>query len=391
MKVEFYTAARILYGRGELGRSGELVGSHGRRAFVVRGSGHLEASGALARLRQACHEANVAVTEFAVSGEPEVQTIDAALTAARAAECDQVIGIGGGSALDTAKAVAGLLTHDGGVLDYMEVIGKGRPLTRSAAPFIAIPTTAGTGTEVTKNAVVADKSRQFKASMRSPHLVPKVALIDPELTDSMPPELTASTGLDALTQLIEPYVSCKAHPLTDGIALAGVRLAAGALPRAFRDGRDEEARDHMALAALMGGIALANAGLGAVHGFAAPLGASFPVPHGVACAALLPHVMRANVEALRAREPASPALAKYADVGEVLAGLPRGARTAIDAGIERVEQLLEQLRVPGLSRYGLTEARVPELVVGARRASSMKGNPIVLTDDELAGCLRAAL
>ena len=389
--MEFYTAARIVYGRGELAQVGELAAAHGRAALVVRGGSHLDASGAMGRLRDACRDRGVTVVEHRVTGEPEVASIDAARAAARAAGCNQVIGIGGGSALDTGKAVAGLLTHDGSVLDYLEVIGKGQPLTQPAAPFVAIPSTAGTGTEVTKNAVIADKSRNFKASMRSSFLVPKVALVDPELTDSLPPEVTASTGLDALTQLIEPYVSCRAHPLTDGIALGGVRLAIEALPRAYRDGGDAEARDHMALAAMMGGIALANAGLGAVHGFAAPLGARFPVPHGVACAALLPHVMRANLRALRERDGENPALRKYADVGEVLARLPRGARGAADAGVERVTELVRELGIPRLATFGMTEAHVADLVAGARRASSMKGNPITLTDDELAGCVRAAL
>ncbi len=391
MKFEFYTAAQIVYGRGELGRVGALAGARGRRALVVRGGEHLEASGALARLAASCAEHGVELREFRVAGEPEVATIDAALAVARSEGCEQVLALGGGSALDTGKAVAGLMTHDGTVLDYLEVIGKGQALTRSAAPFIAIPTTAGTGTEVTKNAVVADKSQQFKASMRSRFLVPQVAVIDPELTDSLPPAVTASTGLDALTQLIEPYVSCKAHPLTDGIALTGMRLAARALPRAFRDGGDTEARDEMALAALMGGIALANAGLGAVHGFAAPLGASYPVPHGVACAALLPHVMRANVRALREREPASPVLARYAEVGAVLSGAVRGSAESSDLGIECVERLVAELGVPGLSSYGVTAEAVGDVVKRARRASSMKGNPIVLTEEELGGCLRAAL
>ena len=391
MKFEFYTAARILFGRGEFGRVGELARQHGQRALLVGGGEHLEASGAWQQLIAACEQQDVVVTDYRVAGEPEIESIDVALEVAHASGCDQVIALGGGSALDTGKAVAGLMTHDGGVLDYMEVIGKGQPLTRAAAPFIAIPTTAGTGTEVTKNAVIADKSRGFKASMRSPLLVPKVALIDPALTDSMPPEVTASTGLDALTQLIEPYVSCKAHPLTDGIALTGIRLAAEALPRAYRDPTDRLARDQMALAALMGGICLANAGLGAVHGFAAPLGASFPVPHGVACAALLPHVMRANVRALRERDPQSPALGKYAQVGELLAGLARGTEGAADAGVEWVERLVIELTIPGLGRYGMQQSDVDALAAGAQRASSMKGNPLVLTEDELRGCVRAAL
>jgi alcohol dehydrogenase class IV len=303
-----------------------------------------------------------------------------------------VIGLGGGSAIDAAKAVAGMLTHGGAALDYLEVVGAGRALERAAAPMVAIPTTAGTGSEVTRNAVLTYRPKRFKASMRSEHLMARIALVDPALTDSAPPDVTASTGLDALTQLIEPYVSKAAHPLTDGIALQGVRLAARALRRAWQDGGDQAARDDMALASLLGGICLANAGLGAVHGFAAPLGARYPVPHGCACAALLPHVMAANVAALRAEQGSSPTLARYAELGEVLTGR-RGLdmQSSIDEAVRWVADLVQELGIPKLSRYGLGEQDVASLVADAKRASSMRYNPVDLSDDALASCLRNAV
>ncbi|GAB4563685.1 MAG: iron-containing alcohol dehydrogenase [Anaerolineae bacterium] len=392
MKFEFYTAARIVYGRGELDRIGEIVASLGRKAMVIEGSRFLRRSGIIDRLAASLDAHKIARTYFLVTGEPQVADVDAALQEARDAGCDVVIGIGGGSAIDTAKAVAGLLTNGGSALDYMEVIGAGRQLTRPAAPIIAVPTTAGTGAEVTRNAVIGYKEKAFKASMRSPYLIPRVALVDPSLTHTMPPEVTASTGLDALTQLIEPYTSNRAQPITDALALRGIRLVARSLRQAYEHGDDEAARDDMSLAALLGGICLANAGLGAVHGFASPIGASFPIPHGVVCAALLPHVMAANVQALRAQDPAHPALARYADVGEALLGRRLSTEAAtIDAGIVFVEELVEALHIPRLSEFGMTEEHIPDLVERAKQASSMRYNPIPLSDEALSEILRRAL
>jgi alcohol dehydrogenase class IV len=324
VRLEFCTAPRIELERGALARVGSVAASLGRRAALVRGGRSVETSGALERLEASLRAFDVAVVaREAFAGEPEVAAIDAAAERVRAARADLVVGIGGGSALDAAKAVAGLIANAGSCLDYLEVVGAAKPLGSPAAPLVAIPTTAGTGTEVTRNAVITHRTGSAKASMRSPHLVPRVALLDPALTDSMSPEVTASTGLDALAQLVEPYVSSRAQPLTDALALEGVRAVAWALPRAWRDGADAEARDAMAFAALLGGMCLANAGLGAVHGFAAPLGASHPVPHGMACAALLAPVWEANVQALRASSSGGRALVRFAKVGEALLGSPR--------------------------------------------------------------------
>jgi alcohol dehydrogenase class IV len=281
-----------------------------------------------------------------------------------------------------------MLANDGELLDYLEVIGGGRLLAKPSVPFVAIPTTSGTGSEVTRNAVLASPEHRLKASLRSPFLLPKVALVDPELTYELPPAITASTGLDALTQLIEPFVSCRANPMTDALCLEGMERAAWALPVAFENGHHKEARKDMALASLFGGLALANAGLGAAHGFAAPIGGRFAAPHGAVCASLLPRVMAANLAALRSRAPASEALQHYNEVARLLTQQP-GATA--DDGVAWIRRLVGAMEIPRLSRYGIGPEHVADLVEKASQASSMKGNPIVLTAEELADVLRAAI
>jgi alcohol dehydrogenase class IV len=299
-----------------------------------------------------------------------------------------VVALGGGSAIDAGKAIAALLTNPGPAIDYLEVVGRERPMAERPAPFVAIPTTAGTGAEVTRNAVLMVEEARVKVSLRSPLMIPAVALVDPELTYTLPPDVTASTGLDALTQCIEPFVTPQANPLTDAVAREGMRRAAGALRRAWRDGGDVEARRDMAVASVCGGLALANARLGAVHGFAAPLGGMFPIPHGVACARLLAPVVEANVRALRARDPGSPALARYDEVARALTG--RADARAEDAA-PWLRALVAELRVPPLAGFGVAAADIPRVAAAARQASSMKGNPVALTDEELAEALEEAL
>ncbi len=333
-------------------------------------------------------EQGVSYTAFTVSGEPTTETARQGTQQARQAGCDFVIGLGGGSVLDTGKAIAALLTNGGDPLDYLEVIGRGQPLTQPAAPYIAIPTTAGTGAEVTRNAVLGSPEHRVKVSLRSPLMLPRLALIDPDLTHTMPPSITASTGLDALTQVMEPYVSNKANPLTDALCLEGMRRAARSLRRAYENGADPSAREDMALASLFGGLALANAKLGAVHGFASPLGGMFDAPHGAVCAALLPHVLAVNVRALGERQPQSEFLQRYDKIAQLLTGHPNA--TAQD-GVAWVQALCQDLQVPPLSTYGLTKADFPDLIAKAGRASSMGGNPIVLTPEELAEILDQAL
>src|SRR5207247_3681173 len=285
MRFEFATATRIIFGAGALRGVGLVAKEFGDRALVVTGKGVDRARPLLALLEAS----GISSASFSISGEPIIDLVVRGARFARAEKCGLVIGFGGGSAIDAAKAIAALLTNEGDVFDYLEVIGGGKPLARGSAPFMAIPTTAGTGAEVTRNAVLASPGHRLKVSLRSPLLLAKVALVDPELTYDLPPELTATTGLDALTQLIEPYVSCRANPLTDAICVEGIRRAARSLRRAFDNGADKSARLDMAIAGLFGGLALANAGLGAVHGFAASIGGMFSAPHGAVCAALLAH------------------------------------------------------------------------------------------------------
>lgn len=384
MRFEFATATRILFGPGVAKEVAPAAAAMGPRALLLTGR-NPERS---APLRERLAASGVATVSFSVAGEPTVETVRAGVARAREAACDLVIGLGGGSVLDAGKAIAALLGSGGDPLDYIEVVGRGLTLSRPPAPYIAIPTTAGTGAEVTRNAVLASPEHRVKASLRSPLLFPRLAVVDPELTYTLPPAVTASTGLDALTQLIEPFVSNSANPLTDALCREGIRRVARSLRRAYEHGSDAAAREAMALASLFGGLALANARLGAVHGCAAPLGGLFPAPHGAVCARLLPYVMAANVRALEARAATSPALDRYAEIARILTG--RSEATIAD-GIGWVRSLCADLKIPGLGRYDLTEAGIPTVVAEAQRASSTKGNPIPLTDAELADVLHQAL
>ena len=384
MAFEFATATRIIYGPGTVRQVGALAREMGRRALLVTGL-NAERS---RPLLESLVEQGIECGSFAVPGEPTTDLVRRGVAFARMAGADLVLGFGGGSALDTAKAVAVLLTNGGDPLDYLEVVGRGQKLERPSAPCIAIPTTAGTGAEVTRNAVLLSPEHRVKASLRSNSIYPRLALVDPELTYSLPPAVTASTGLDALTQLIEPFVSSRANPMTDAFCREGMPRAARSLRRVYEDGNDREARQDMALASLFGGLALANAGLGAAHGFAGPVGGRFPAPHGAVCARLLPHVMAANVRALRERAPESPALARYDEAARILTG---DAQAEAADGVAWVADLCQALGVPGLGAHGVTMADVPGLVEMTAVASSTKANPIVLTGQELSGILVAAL
>ena len=389
---EFCSVGRIIFGRGEFARIGEPAAEMGAAAMVVSNAGERGDGGPVDRLGELLAAAGVRHEFYRQRGEPRVVDVEQALQIAREAGADIVIGLGGGSAIDTAKAVAGLLTNGGGPLDYMEVIGKGRKITRRAAPWIAVPTTAGTGAEVTRNAVIASPENHFKASIRGAELLASVVIVDPQLGATVRAEITARAGADALCQLIESYTSNRAQPITDGLAAQGMALAARSLLKAYRDGSDLDAREEMALAALLGGITLTNAGLGAVHGFAAPLGANFPVPHGTVCGTLLPHVMRANIAALRRESPEPAALSRYAAVGRALTGRRGlGDPDAIDAGLTFVEKLIGDLELRPLGEFGLAHDRVGEMVELAARSSSIRYNPVKLSDDILAEVLTAAM
>jgi alcohol dehydrogenase class IV len=384
MNFEFATATRIIFGPGTLSQVGPLAVDMGHRAFVVMGRTMERAK----PLWDVLTEYDLDIATYNVSGEPTIDLVLQGVFRARASKCDVVIGFGGGSAIDTGKAIAAMLTNKGEPLDYLEVIGRGKKITQAPAPYIAIPTTSGTGAEVTRNAVLDSPSHRVKVSLRSPLMLPRLAIVDPELTYGLPPDLTASTGLDALTQVLEPYVSHLANPLTDAICREGMQRAARSLRRAYENGGDTAAREDMALVSLCGGLALANAKLGAVHGFAGPFGGMYPAPHGATCAALLPHVMAVNVQALQARAPDNLALQRYDEVAQLLTG---SNQATANNGVKWVQELVQDLQVPGLSTYGLTESDFSDLIGQAQKASSMKGNPIELTVEELGEILERAL
>jgi len=383
MKFEFATASRIIFGPGSIQEVASLSDEMGKRACVVTGSTIERVKPLLNRFEKQGLE----YITFNVVEEPTTNAAKAVVELARRAKSDFVVSIGGGSVVDTGKVVAAMLTNSGELEDYLEVIGAGNPLTRSSAPHIAIPTTAGTGAEVTRNAVLSVPEHKVKVSMRSPFMLPRLAIVDPELTHSMPPSVTASTGLDALTQLIEVYVSNKANPLTDGICREGLKRAGRSLRRAYEDGNDAIAREDMALASLFSGLGLANAKLGAVHGFAGPLGGMLSAGHGAICARLLPFVMEANVQALQSRGTDPTVISHYDETAQLLTG--KTTTKAAD-GIAWVQDLCTALKVQSLNEFGLTERDFPTVIAKTQKSSSMKGNPIKLMDSELRKILKKA-
>jgi alcohol dehydrogenase class IV len=380
VSFELATATRILFGAGRLAAApAELSALGVRRMLLVTGS-----SGARARpgggLADLLASNAIGVIPFAVEGEPTVEVAREGTAVAVRDGCQAVLAIGGGSALDCGKAIAALAANGGDPLDYLEVIGRGQPLTKPSLPFVAVPTTAGTGSEVTRNAVLGSPEAQVKASLRSPLMLARLAIVDPDLLAGAPAAVLSSSGLDALSQLVEPYLSARANPFTDALAREGIRRSVRSLRRACLEGADAEAREDLALASLFGGLCLANAGLGAVHGFAAPAGGMFAAPHGAVCAALLVATLEVNLRALRARAADHPSLPRFRDLARLFTS---DAHATEEQGIEWVRHLCRDLRVPGLSHYGMTASSVGRLVESAKVASSMKGNPLALTDDEL--------
>jgi len=384
MHFEFATATRIVFGEGTVKELASAAKSFGERALVVLGKSDLRIAESIEQLKKE----GLTLSLFHISGEPTVETVRSGLEQARIQHCDLVIGMGGGSVIDTGKAIAGLMSNPGEIYDYLEVVGKGKPLTNPSAPYIAIPTTAGTGSEVTRNAVITVTDQRVKVSLRNPSMLPRVAIVDPELTYSLPPEITASTGLDALTQLIEPFLSNAANPMTDAICREGLLRAARSLRRAYENGDDPHARQDMALASLFGGMALANAKLGAVHGFAGPIGGMFPAPHGAVCARLLPVVVEMNLNAIRDRAAQRPDLERFTEMSRLLTSDPD---SRAEDGIRWLHELCAALNVPPLATYGVTKSDLPEIIAQAKKASSMKGNPIELMDGELNRIMELAL
>ena len=384
MRFEFGTATRILFGPGVVAEVAGAAAALGRRALVVTGRG-VERSGSLV---ERLNTRNVGVEILSVAGEPTIQIVRAGVQRAGETQCDLVVGIGGGSVVDAGKAIAALLANGGDPLNYLEVIGRGQALTKPSAPYVAIPTTAGTGAEVTRNAVLAVPEQRLKASLRSPLMYPRLAVVDPELTHTLPSSITATTGLDALTQLVEPFVSSRANPVTDAFCREGLPHAARSLRQAYERGNDVKAREDMSLVSLLGGLALANAGLGAAHGIASVVGGMFPAPHGAVCARLLPYVMEINVRALQERQPGNEALRRYDEVARILTGNDQAK--AAD-GVMWVQGLCAALQIPPLAPYGMTPADLPTVVEKSAVASSTKANPIQLTLDEMRLVLEQAM
>jgi alcohol dehydrogenase class IV len=384
MSFDFSTASRIIFGIGTLKDAGKIASQFGSNAFLVSSCGGVDPS----HLMDILKTAGIHYSSIEVCGEPTVSFLLEAVQAAKKNQSDLVISFGGGSVIDTGKAVAAMLTNPGDLLDYLEVVGRGRPLLQPSMPMIAIPTTAGTGSEVTRNAVLAVPEQQVKVSLRSPLMLPRLALVDPELTFSLPPAITASTGMDALTQVIEPYVSVRANEMVDLYCREGIMRAARSLKLVYHHGDNVQGRVDMAWASLLGGLCLANAGLGAAHGFAAPIGGMFTAPHGAVCASLIPLVVEANYRALRERQPENPVISRYVEIARILCS---NDDATVEDGIEWLKQLCSDLQIPPLSDYGVRKADIEILVQKSTAASSMKANPIQLTATEMADILEKAL
>lgn len=381
---EFITPTRILVGEGKALEAGRLAKELGDPALVISGS----STGRIGFLLDAIAASGVKTFTFSVEKEPTVELVRHGVEFGKKRECRVVIAVGGGSVLDAAKAISVLMTNEGEISDYLEVIGKGRIISRQGVPLIAIPTTAGTGAEVTRNAVIGSPTHHIKVSLRSPYMLARVAIIDPGLTYSMTSSVTASTGMDALTQLIEPFVSNQANPLTDALCKEGMLRAGRSLLRAFQNGSDVEARIDMSLASLMSGLALANAKLGVVHGFASVLGGMLNAPHGAICARLLPPAMSVNVAAIQARNASPDILDRFNKVAQILTNCPDSVARDGAAWVENLGSVLE---IPSLARYGLTKEDFPLVIEKTAEASSTKGNPIKLTAGEMESILVNAL
>lgn len=376
MNFEFATAGRIIFGPGKMNRIGGYASDLGRKAMVVHGI----QDSFLKELVEILERHQIEIVIVPVKDEPTIDSIQEGTETARKSNCDLVISIGGGSAIDTGKAISALQTNPGDLIDYLEIIGYGKPLRNSPIPFIAIPTTAGTGAEVTRNAVINAPDQRVKVSLRSPKMLPEIALVDPELTVSMPPNITAFTGLDALTQLIEPFVSKFSNPFTDAISREGIRLVGKSIKQAYKDGKDISARIDMSLSSLFGGMALANAKLGAVHGIAGPFGGMYHAPHGAVCARLLPYVMEQNLANLQKEGNSLTALIRYTEIAQLLTG---DTKSTASEGVDWVKEIVKLFEIPPLGRYGFVESELDDLVQKSKNASSMRGNPVELTNEEI--------
>lgn len=376
LKFTFATASQILFGYGVFEEAIHSAIRYGARPFVVCRANDAFMSFILDALSLYFDE----IVLFPVQGEPDIELITTGLAAAREGNCDFIIGVGGGSVIDTGKAIAALLTNGGEILDYLEIIGRGKKLDRKSVPYIAIPTTAGTGSEVTKNAVIRSIKHRQKASLRSPYLLPDLAVVDPEFTLSVPPEATASTGMDALTQVIEPILSKKANPMTDSLCFEAIRWSTECLVDVYRNGTDRVGRERLAYTSLVGGLALANSGLGAVHGFAAPIGGMYPIEHGKICACLLPIIFEANWEKIHTGAAQSEFVNRMQKVAAAIHGVER---QECEKAIQWLYDLKAKLNIPSLGEMGVKITDADLIAEKAAASSSMQGNPVVFSHEEL--------
>lgn len=392
IEFEFLSIPQIYFGRKQINKISSVVKEYGQNALIVASESVWKNNEIQVSIETELTIKDISKTVFFSKGEPTVTRVDQGAERAREEKVDVLIAIGGGSTLDLGKAIAGLVTNTGSAKDYMEIIGKGAKIIEQPLPLIAIPTTAGTGTEVTKNAVIVSREDKLKASIRSPLLIPKVAIIDPELMVSLPKEITASCGLDALTQLIEAYTSNKSQPITDSLAILGIQKATESLIRVFDEGDDLDAREDMAFASLLSGICLANAGLGAVHGFAGPIGGMFEIPHGIVCGALLAPTIEQNILKLLSQVPFSNKLAKYVRLGELVSEHPfETMREAVTNIIGYTRNITKILEIPKLSEFGIKQSDFELIISQAKKSSSMRYNPVELSDEQLTKILFQAL
>lgn len=374
MRFQFVTSAKIIVGNGVIAECGGLAADLGSKVLLVTGGGSVSPD----RLLQSLEAKGLQYQRFQVKGEPHVSTMQAGIQAAEKSGCDMVIAMGGGSVLDTGKVIAAMLTNPGDLMDHIETIGKGQPTTNPSVPMIAIPTTSGTGSEVTKNSVIYSPEHKIKVSMRSDHMIPRIALLDPELTHSMPPAVTASSGMDALTQLIEGYTSTAANPMTDALAREGILRAARSLRVVYTEPENAPAREDMAIASLFSGIVLTNGGLAAVHGFSGVVGGLFNAPHGALCGSLLPASMRVNIESCRQDESYAPYLQRFTEIARILTNdLNADPMHAADW----VAETARLLHIPRLSSFGITPADFPLIIERSRKKSHMRMNPVYMTDE----------
>ncbi len=380
---------RIIFGAGSFDRLADELAALGTRVLIVTGGQSFTGSDRWAQLQRRLKAAGLAWVQVSIAGEPSPEQVDEVVSNYGDYGIDLVLGIGGGSALDAAKAIAGLLPVQHSVMEYLEGVGPELPYRGPSLPLVAVPTTAGTGSEMTKNAVLTRHGvGGFKKSFRDEKLLPRLALVDPDLLHSCPPQVLLANAMDAFTQLLESYVSTRASTFTDALAQSGIQaFAAGFDPHGVAPVKDY---GQLAYAAMLSGICLAQAGLGSVHGMAAPLGAYFPIPHGVACGTLLAMATAMNIAALRERAPESEALVKYAQVARWLGADEDGIGEGCDALVGLLDSWIEQCGLPRLSAFGMTEADLPRVIAGSG-GNSMKTNPLVLSDNEIHQVLLARL